>query len=126
MVMDRLVCYSDEVELVPGSKYAKMVYKSTARGSPLRAVLRDYVIHESSSQYFEYDKPSNFPRQFLTDIALGYLEIKRLNESKPATVDGAFRVNVSTMARCHYHIHNSAVPCCEPSQSTPVEVIDID
>jgi hypothetical protein len=128
MVIDRMVRYSDDVNRIPSSSAITLAYDSTASGSPLRALMCDYFIHEGHARYFEIDKATNYPRDFFQDIAARYLERKFTNESNTATVKDAFRVNVSSRGRCHYHQHDSnwtEMECtskCPQSQPTPVKV----
>ena len=123
MVIDRIMSVSDEVEKLPRGGDLELAYNSTVSGSPLRALFRDYFIHEVTVSYLGTDKLTDCPRELLEDIVLGYLEIKRKNASK--TINAALAVEVSTMTRCHYHQHDSSVPGCTPSQSTPVAVVPI-
>ena len=125
MVIDRMVRYSDEDKVLPGHRDVELAYNFTASGNPLRAVLRDYLIHEDS-QVFDINKSANLPRDYLHDIIAGYTEIKRRVSTRTTTVKSAFCVKVSTMARCHYHQHGPSHPMCTPSQPAPVKAVQID
>jgi hypothetical protein len=126
MVVDRLVCYSDETKSIPGAEEIELAYNSTASGSPLKAVFCDYFIHESGSGFFNDQDVSKIPREFYHDIAVRYLNIKsKKNKDPSVNIEAAFFEKVSAKPRCIYHQHDSKVPLCTPSRSAVVEKVPI-
>jgi len=128
MIIDRIISYSDEVNMLAGVDQVELLYNFTASGSPLRALVCDHFIHEADSQYLLKGDLSEIDREFFQDIALRYLSIKRAdgNTKLKVSVGTAFGQKVSTVDACPlYHQHNKNHPrhLCTPSQTTPAQVV---
>jgi hypothetical protein len=78
--IDELVRMVDEDGLVPTQ--VNLVYSSTKRGDPLRALVRDVYIHEAeSSECHEFLRTSELHSEFWRDVSLEYFKLKDTGKS---------------------------------------------
>lgn len=78
--IDELVRMVDEDGLVPTQ--VNLVYSSTKRGDPLRALVRDVYIHEAeSSECHEFLWTGELHSEFWRDISLEYFRLKDAGKS---------------------------------------------
>jgi hypothetical protein len=86
-VIDRILTYQNETRMLPRTAQVGMGYGLTTGGSPLRALMRDFVIHKARNGYLGKD-PGGLPGEMLADIAVEYLRIK--NQGGGVTVGQAY------------------------------------
>lgn len=78
--IDELVRMVDEDGLVPTQ--VNLVYSSTKRGDPLRALVRDVYIHEAeSSECHEFLRTNELHSEFWRDTSLQYFKLKDTGKS---------------------------------------------
>lgn len=103
LVIDELVRHVDGLSFLPSPFFLKIVYQCTPKGSPLRAIFRDWHIHEVDHGWLQrlLDVAWNPPVDFINDIVI---ETGRLySENRDRTVGEVFRINVGDRPRGHYH-----------------------
>jgi hypothetical protein len=109
-VIDRILTYQNETRMLPRTAQVGMVYGLTTSGSPLRALMRNFVIHKARNGYLGKD-PGGLPGEMLADIAVEYLRIK--NQGGGVTVGQAYFSPMSDP--CVYHHHPNESKCEQPS-----------
>jgi hypothetical protein len=110
-VIDRILTYQNETMLLPRTAQVVLGYSLTTSGSPLRALMRDLVIHKAREGYLGKD-PGGLHGEMLADIAVEYLRIK--GRGGGVTVGHAFFSPMSDP--CVYHHHpNDESKCEQPS-----------
>lgn len=110
MVVDKIIRTSDSLGFIPTQGPISVAYASTDKGSPLRALLRDYWIYESALIETDSERlrADNFPVECLQDIAIEMLRI--VNECA-----GNFDETVKDLCSadvCRYHHHNGLYTRC--------------
>lgn len=66
--IDRLITIASEANKYPSRRLIEYVYMSTAAGSPLRRLLRDWHIHSVDYGWVDNLKTKEYPLEFLQDI----------------------------------------------------------
>lgn len=114
MVIDEIVSFADEVRCIPLQAPTSLAYASTAEGSPLRALLRDYWVYDSGTVERRVLRADGIPVECLQDVALAVLE--KFDEfPQNAFVRGDLALSVRTLCvreKCRYHLHDEKHPQC--------------
>jgi len=103
LVIDELVRHVDASSNLPSVHFINIVYQCTPVGSPLRALFRDWHIHEADYTWcqtqfeIKWDLPVDFLKDLLVQSGLIH------NENPDKTVEEAFRMNVGDRLKGHYH-----------------------
>lgn len=99
LVIDELIRLTDTLEGLPGQCFANIVYECTPSSSPLRALFRDWYLHECPYTWFQ--REGSLPVAFLEDIIL---EMGRIHEeSADRTIEEVFSTKASSRPTGHYH-----------------------
>lgn len=108
LVMDEIIMLSEEVLDLPCSDSVTLAYNSTAAGSPLRKLCRDYYVNEAERVDLERIHQGRFPFQFLQDVVLEFESL--------ASGDGRdgqhTYANCVDREKCYYHQHDDQHPRC--------------
>jgi hypothetical protein len=100
MVIDEILSFFDR-NIGPLSGVTPHVYASTADGSPLRMLVRDFYIHEVNRSWPTSAGEWDLPTEFLQDFAL---EICRLQQENPrGTIEVIFEDHLVNRREGHYH-----------------------
>lgn len=108
LVMDEIIVLSEKVREIPSSYSITLVYKSTAAGSPLRKLCRDYYVHEAMDWMLEDSDEGEFHFEFLKDVLL---EFRRMS-SHDTYNDERRKIGCVNREKCYYHQHNDEHPKC--------------
>lgn len=99
--IDELIRMVDEDGLVPAQ--VNLIYSSTKRGDPLRALIRDVYIYEAeSSECHEFLQTTELHSDFWRDISLKYFELKDTDKS----IGDVYSLKIGKdkgVSRCDYH-----------------------
>lgn len=100
LVTDKFVQLVDTLEKLPGPSFTHIVYECTPAGSPLRALFRDFYMHEGS---YIWDKQNDFclPVEFLQDFIIETSRIQR--ERRNEIVYEVFRIKTVSRPTGYYH-----------------------
>jgi len=118
LAIDEIIRFSDCVNVVPTSPTTlHLAYERTPASSPLRRLIRDYVLFEAHVDQPDFDDDVHeLPVDLLADVVKEYHVIKKDCEFKSVEVWDAYRKQVSEFAKCHYHSHNDEHPACDAKQ----------
>lgn len=114
MVIDEITRFGFDAGVIPLLGPTSLVYTSTAKGSPLRALLRDYWMHESGNIDRETLLADDFPVECLQDIALAMLKkFDEFPQNPFSRNDLALSVRTLCLKdKCRYHLHDDKHPQC--------------
>jgi hypothetical protein len=100
MVIDEILSFFDR-NIGPLSGVTPHVYASTADGSPLRMLVRNFYIHEVNRSWPTSAGEWDLPTEFLQDFAL---EICRLQQENPrGIIEVIFEDHLVNRREGHYH-----------------------
>lgn len=106
MIVDELIQFVTHTREIPKHMATSLAYESTARGSPLRMLLRGYWVYRPPISGIEYIETHDFPKDFLQDVATELLRFKwNMDKSK-----GSVRDECPDNYR--YHQHDREHPKC--------------
>jgi hypothetical protein len=111
MIIDEIIQYSDIVRAAPGSQNYDHIYKHTAPHNPLRILMRDYFLHETSPT--DERAVKGLPPELMTDVLLEFMRIK--DQHWDSGVQDAFAHDLSDHTKkdkCYYHQHDDKHPRC--------------
>ena len=101
LVIDELVQFANTLEGLPGFLISKIVYNCTPTGSPLRALFRDWYIHEVNPISPQLDGTRYFHVELLKDVVV---EMHRISdENSDRKVKHLFRSKTIDRPTGHYH-----------------------
>ena len=100
LVIDELVRHVDGLTFMPGAYFIRIVYQCTPRSGPLRALFRDWYIHEGDYTWDDWED-FNVPVEFLQDLISETGQIH--NENCDRTIDKVFRTKAISRPIDHYH-----------------------
>ena len=114
MVIDKITRFGFDAGVIPLLAPTSLVYNSTAKGSPLRALLRDYWMHDSGNIDRETLLADDFPVECLQDIALAVLKkFDEFPQNPFSRHELALSVNTLCLKeKCRYHLHDDKHPQC--------------
>jgi hypothetical protein len=115
LVIDEFVsCNSYEMMYNPSHEVVNLIYESTVHGSPLRRLVRDIWIHQSSEYSYLGFHAVQLHRDFTRDIMVDTFRTNfQSNEPVGCEYEG-FAPQKTCADRCHYHIHGELCPRCVP------------
>lgn len=115
-VIDEIIRARDVLRCIPTKGPITLAYASTAKGSPLRTLLRDFWTNDSTTARAhprtdrECLREAGFPLECLQDIAVEALGMVREDDyGAYMTVKRIYSAHV-----CHYHQHDELHPRCLP------------
>lgn len=123
LVMDEFIGFSDEGGTIQSGEVIRRVYESTAHGNPLRKLMRDTCVYDStSSTYMEYHLGYGHP-EFARDVMVELLKLRDSNSTKK--VEDVYDKDLS-VNKCHYHQHDKSHPRCalEPGDELEPSTIE--
>lgn len=101
IAIDRLITIAREENKYPSRRLIEYVYMSTAAGSPLRRLLRDWHIHSVDYGWVDKLKTKEFPLEFLQDILR---EVWTLNKDNlDSTIRSVFETGFMNRPGERYH-----------------------
>lgn len=118
LAIDEMIRFSDRVKATSTSPTTlHLAYERTPASSPLRRLIRDYVLFEANSAQSDFDDDVHeYPKDLLADIVKECRVIKEDCLFRSVEVWEAYRKRVSKFAKCHYHSHNDEQPACDAKQ----------
>lgn len=111
MIMDDMICLSDETGMLPPMPQMHVIYDSTPQRGPLRRMLRYSTIYEVHKDYFDDSKKGDHPEELLLDIAREHLKIKH-SHKKGKTISNFYTKSLKDFSKRRYHQHNDKNPKC--------------
>ena len=117
MVIDEIIRFSFFAGVIPALAATSLAYANTAKGAPLRALLRDYWLYESGNLDRQFLEADDFPVECLVDVALAGLA--RLDGFPIDRLD--LNLSVRTLCfrnKCRYHLHYDKHPLCGVKEET--------
>jgi hypothetical protein len=116
LVIDEYIRFSQTMRRNPDTQVVKHVYESTVHGSPLRRLMRDYTVHETSSHAYLDFHTTKWPEEFCRDILVEFLRAQDGNPIEAFKCKQALGLPQKLCAdRCHYHLHEG--PGCVTERS---------
>jgi hypothetical protein len=110
-VIDEIIRLSSSCKIIPLQGPIVLAYEHTVKGNPLRALIRDSWIHESSITERRILRANDFPAECLQDITLALLG--KFDEYPLRRVDLSLSVDTLCVRdRCRYHSHDEKHPRC--------------
>ncbi|GAB7331748.1 hypothetical protein MBLNU13_g03718t1 [Cladosporium sp. NU13] len=100
MIMEELIKFVAETGEIPKHGATSIAYNSAASSNPLRTLLRDYWVYQMPADGADHLKASNFPKDFLQDIATELMLLK-LGETTTKNVNWSVCSD-----KCLYHQHD--------------------
>lgn len=111
MVIDEIVRFGGKAWSIPLLAPTSLAYSTTVKHDPLRALVRDYWMYESSNVERQALRADDFPAECLVDIALATLE--RFDGVPLDRADLAMSVRTLCLVdKCRYHLHDDKNPQC--------------
>lgn len=116
MVVAEIIRASRVLGCIPTQGLITLAYASTAKGNPLRKLIRDYWICESASTRTDPERlrAADFPSECMQDIAI---EMLRTSGEIPTDYHYVHFKTVQTICSedmCRYHQHDELHPGCVP------------
>jgi hypothetical protein len=110
MIIGEIILASDSFGCIPTQGPVSLAYASTAKGDPLRTLLRDFWVYRSASTETDSEclRTAGFPAECVQDIAIELLDIAKLHFTD---FDKVFK-DLCSDDLCHYHNHNAMHPEC--------------
>ena len=114
MIVGEIMLTSDSFGRIPTHGPVSLAYASTAKGDPLRKLLRDYWIYQSVSTRTDSERlrTADFPAECVQDIAIELLEIADTHFDDFAK---AFK-DLCSDDVCRYHHHSEMHPDCDDAE----------
>lgn len=78
-VMDQIIRFSHETELLPHLEAINQAYEWSLEDSPLRKLLRDMFVHESSPGFLDAVVRKDVDPDFTADVAVEYCRLRHEN-----------------------------------------------
>jgi hypothetical protein len=128
LVMDEFVnCTSYETIYNPSDKVVNLIYRSTVHGSPLRRLMRDICVYQTSeNSYLDYHAV-HLHEDFIRDIMVESLRTRLVCQFPEDCKHELFSSAKTCADPCYYHLHQddrcvskaiaSATPCALAKQS---------
>jgi len=111
MVVDEIVRFGDKAGSIPLLGPTSLAYGNTVEGAPLRNLIRDYWMYESSNVERQALRAEEFPVECLQGIALAVLE--RFDGLPLERADLAMSPRTLCLQdKCRYHLHDDKHPQC--------------
>jgi len=110
-VIDEIIRLSNAAKIIPLHGPTALAYEHTVKGNPLRALLRDYWIYESSITERKILRTNDFPAECLRDITLALLGKFDELPLRPISLN----LSLGTLClrdKCRYHSHDEKHPRC--------------
>lgn len=118
LVIDEFIRFSPTTLRNPDALSTNHVYESTVQGSPLRKLMRDYIVHETKSDGYLDFHAINFHEDFCRDVLVEFLRAKDGDPVEPSKCEQENGIAEKMCAdRCHYHLHDSLCVRCVPELS---------
>jgi hypothetical protein len=118
LVIDEFIRFSPTTLRNPDALSTNHVYESTVQGSPLRKLMRDYIVHETKSDGHLDSHAINFHEDFCRDVLVEFLRAKDGDPVEPSKCEQENGIAEKMCAdRCHYHLHDSLCVRCVPELS---------
>ena len=100
-VIDELIRFSHETNLLPHLGAINQAYDSSPEGSRLRELLRDIFIHESSPAALSPLVRNDVDPEFTADVALGFCQLR--NDHPNGHINKWFNQAAAHRPQGHYH-----------------------
>jgi hypothetical protein len=111
LAIDEIVRFGDMFKVIPLLGPTSLAYGSTAEDAPLRKLVRDYWMYESSNLERQALRAEEFPVECLQDVALAVLE--RFDGLPLERADLAMSPRTLCLqGKCRYHLHDDKNPQC--------------
>jgi RNA recognition motif-containing protein len=103
LVIDALVGHVDALPYLPGTVFVNIVYRCTPTGSPLRALFRDWNIHELNYTAYQahFDENVDLPVEYLKDLMVEIGRIRGGNDDE--RIGRALKSKPFGRPTGHYH-----------------------
>lgn len=119
IVVDEIERFYRVTEAHPGERPITTAYNSTAKGSPLRKLLRNMWFYDTDCESEARFKENVFPNEFLHDVLKLYMSVKVdgtdeiENFFSISSNEGNFEEEeCDGPTRCRYHQHDDEQPSC--------------
>lgn len=125
-IIDRIYKHSDAISGLPIENTLSHACSSTETDSPLRALLRDMMIYEGTNDSWIDGDTYSLPKEFIKDVMIKFMKIKRTCEISGTTFDEVFGPEVMKMRMlncCYdkYEHGDKETPKCTQSRSIQVD-----
>jgi hypothetical protein len=129
-VMDEFIKSTHEVVYNPGEKVINSIYESTVHGNPLRRLMRDIWVYDTSKDSYLDNHAVALHEDFIRDIMMESLRTRFASEAPEGCEHNSVVLQKTCADPYHYHIHSitlnprcvpraiaSATPCARAKQS---------
>ncbi|KAK5724474.1 hypothetical protein LTR15_004519 [Elasticomyces elasticus] len=109
LILDQIMTISDQHKRIAGKKTITNVYANTTEASPLRRLVVDYHLHNSTVMP-PADAAHGLPKAYLEDFLIAYMKIKTGAELMTSVKDLGHQQLTKVMPRRRYHQHDETHP----------------
>jgi hypothetical protein len=113
MIIDEFIRFSLTMRRNPDIGTINLVYESTVHGSPLRKLMRDYIVHENRSEAYLDFHALRYHEDFCRDILVEFLRAQDGDplEAMQCQQELGFPQKLCADI-CNYHIHEDRCVRC--------------